>query len=495
MTPREIWEKGLKDNLFSDKIAGKTPYQTIKSKISVHIRKNGENSIFIRTKPGHFYLRSLMTDQQTEYEAPPLQPRATSERVLVFRSKILDDLGVRFQGIKTSWKQLTSRLIQDKYCFYVERYEAEQNPNLKQVLTYVIVSQESKVLSFVRGTFTHAAKYLRGSRCIGFGGHVAENDRNIFNLTDYGIKSNAVRELTEELELPNSISKNLTNKLELIGVLNDDSNDVGRKHFAFLFRLNLNSDESWPSPKRGERAVAQLGWIDVTSGMPPLHEFEYWSQLCLRKYFPQTLRAQPAFRITRKSKRIIREKLCPPHILCITGPIGSGKSQATQVFTEEHNYKEINTGKILADILKIAPVPKTNRKIFQKKAWDFIVSIDGPQILASTIIERVNKIQHERILIDGIRQIETLDHLLSMSEKPVGIIYIQTPPDAAYRFFANRFSKPPSIDKYIELLEAPVEQDVGSMISRSDVVIYNWNGQISFRSTINRLIKELNNLC
>jgi len=64
MTPIELVDRGIQEGLFSDKRAGKTPHQTMKSKLSVHIRRNGSASIFVRTAPGRYYLRELRSAQK-----------------------------------------------------------------------------------------------------------------------------------------------------------------------------------------------------------------------------------------------------------------------------------------------------------------------------------------------------------------------------------------------------------------------------------------------
>jgi hypothetical protein len=60
MRPAELVEHALRHRLFSDRIAGKTPTQTMKSKLSVHVRRHGDRSPFVRTAPGRFYLRDLL---------------------------------------------------------------------------------------------------------------------------------------------------------------------------------------------------------------------------------------------------------------------------------------------------------------------------------------------------------------------------------------------------------------------------------------------------
>src|SRR5438067_685818 len=60
LRPKEIVDLGLREGFFSDKRIGVTPDQTMKSKLSVHIRRYGDASPFVRTGPGRFYLRELL---------------------------------------------------------------------------------------------------------------------------------------------------------------------------------------------------------------------------------------------------------------------------------------------------------------------------------------------------------------------------------------------------------------------------------------------------
>ena len=133
MTPRQIWQEGKRQGMFSDKIAGETPYQTMKSKLSCHVRDKGEESIFVRTAPGRFFLRRELSSEQKIYNAPPFRPPPPSEHVLSFRTSLLDQLG-RFQGVKTSWKRVSARILNLDHCSYKPRLDAENDDAYKQIL-------------------------------------------------------------------------------------------------------------------------------------------------------------------------------------------------------------------------------------------------------------------------------------------------------------------------------------------------------------------------
>src|SRR5680860_1678790 len=80
MSAKELVEFAYKGQLFTDKIAGKTPHQTMKAKLSVDIRRKGDSSIFVRTMPGKFSLRRLVNNPKSIYRAPPLVPPSTDEK-------------------------------------------------------------------------------------------------------------------------------------------------------------------------------------------------------------------------------------------------------------------------------------------------------------------------------------------------------------------------------------------------------------------------------
>ena len=239
---------------------------------------------------------------------------------------------------------LTSRVLR--------RRTAELIDDHKQVLTYIIVTRRNQVLAFRRGKLQRIEVYFKGSECIGFGGHVSGDDIDLFSTADMGVMNSAIRELHEELELPALDKKRLDKGvgLECIGILNDDSSPVGRRHFAFIFKYEVSDDKRWDHPERGEKSITQLRWLgSPTDSMVPIRRFEYWSQLC--------------FRILPKLGSIFidiqcgREKrpLLPPHMLCIIGALGSGKSELTRLLCSEYGYKEINSGQVLAQILGIPP--------------------------------------------------------------------------------------------------------------------------------------------
>jgi Predicted phosphoesterase (MutT family) len=484
---KEIVQIAIQNRLFSDKVAGKTPHQTMKSKLSVDIRRHDSNSRFLRTGPGRFYLRRLLPPSHPEYRAPPFEKPVSHEPVLVFPASCLAE-DQRFQGISTRRRTFVKRLLQTGKCRYLDRAEAEATEEFKQIVTYVMITRRGSVLCFKRGSYSLVAEFLRGAHCVGFGGHVTEADNlPLFPVDDMGVRECVLRELSEELQLPLADERRLKEgkRLKWVGVLNDDSSAVGRRHLAVVFQYEVSKSDSWQAPQRGEKSVTQLRWLRPDRATR-IWDFEYWSQLCLQRFFPDVVRATSDYKIIRpKAFRL-------PHLLCVLGEVGSGKTEVTRMLTSQFGYVEVNSGRLVAEILGVPPVPQTPRGEFQERAWKFISSPDGPKTLATAIVRRANDLNSERILIDGVRQPQTLAAMRGLlSERRVPSIYVHTLPHLAFRFYQAREGVKITILDFLKVRSAPVERDVPTLISSSDAVIYNWTGKARFHRTIRRTMAEL----
>lgn len=491
MKAHELIELAYENRLFSDKFFGETPHKTMQARLSEDIVRKGENSVFVRIQPGTFYLRILLSaahNQQLEiFEAPRREPPPSSENVLVFPAALLEKIG-RFQGIKRHWKKIAKIVLNVESTSYLNRMIAEDTDSLKQVLTYILVMRGDKLLSFKRGRYNRAVDFLRGAQCVGFGGHATEADLTVFDPGYMGLRANAARELREELHLPRKDLVRLDNGegLEVVGVLNDDSSAVGKRHFAFILRYEVSDDPSWDTPERGESSITQLRWIDLSSPQLQLRNFEYWSQLCLREFFSDVVKARPSYRIIRK------RPFKTPHILCIVGNIGSGKSLVTDVLVRHFRYHEVNGGRVLARLLQIPPLPDTPRDAFQKRAWKFIACEKGPTRLGEAIWSEIRSCDAAKIVVDGIRQIATFEALKQLStNNRVALLFVHTPPDLAYELFVKREPSYPMIEDFVRLLAARVEEEVPRFLNLADAVLYNWVGEAAFIRSIKEMMKEL----
>ncbi|MVT56054.1 hypothetical protein GPL17_37465 [Bradyrhizobium yuanmingense] len=311
LSASEIVDRGIEHGLFGDHAMGRTPQKSMQARLSTDILHRKTDSQFVRTGRGRFTLRASLGsvgepgnttgEVQSEYVAERRVLRTPREEVLCVPETAFRDV-LTFQGIDTDTPPILGQLLSEKTTIYLGRAEAEINNDAKQFITYVLVQCGQRLLFFKRSYLSRAAEFLRGSKCIGFGGHVSAADLDMLSRADFGLSACGRRELAEELFLPDrprkkrkvSIEASLTDKatidlfqsapLECLGVLNDDSSEVGRRHVAVVYRAWLPDWNTAKKLQKGDSSIKGLGWIDLSKDKVDITDFEYWSQLCLRRF-------------------------------------------------------------------------------------------------------------------------------------------------------------------------------------------------------------------
>ncbi len=109
--------------------------------------------------------------------------------------------------------------------FFVERRWAELDSSFKQIIPYTLMVHGNEVLLLKRLN-TGGESRLHGKLSIGVGGHINPIDE----VTDAAavLESGCRRELDEELNIETPYT------LEPVGVINDESGDVGSVHFGLV---------------------------------------------------------------------------------------------------------------------------------------------------------------------------------------------------------------------------------------------------------------------
>jgi predicted NUDIX family phosphoesterase len=522
---REIVERGIERGLFGDHVLSRTPEKSMQARLSMDILNQLGASKFARTSRGRFTLRSKLAESAKLTEEPPLHPvaeyvaerrvlRTPKEEVLCAAEKSFRDV-LTFQGIDTDASPILAELLKRDCISYIPRSEAEVRNDAKQFVTYVLVQCGQRLLFFKRSYLSRAAEFLRGSRCIGFGGHVSAADPDILSLGDRGLATCALRELSEELHIPGTarygpidddpkertqISSALPRSpnratiklfrdapLECLGVLNDDSSEVGRRHVAVIFRVWL-PDWSVAKPlQKGDSSLKGLGWIDLTKDKLDISDFEYWSQLCLRKFYPSTVITRSGFRVLNNAG------LANDRAIVIAGRIGSGKTETANYLSQKLGWPLLKTGMLLQQLLGAPSMSEIGRREFQKMAFDFIRTKNGPLRLAEVVATKVRETAAPRCVIDGVCHLATFEPLERILAESVGLVFIQTPPDVAYDMYRVREAANElefSYRDFLEIYDAPVESEISSLGRKAQALVYNSFGIEAFRRTLDEVAKR-----
>jgi predicted NUDIX family phosphoesterase len=191
------------------------------------------------------------------------------EMILVVRRTLFDQLGA-FQGLSFEIDRYLPALLDRANNFFAPRAAAETNSDLKQIIPYVILTHEDRVLHYVRGKKAGEQRLVaKGS--IGIGGHMNDGDEGLFALDLAAYNAGVQREVGEELRLDTGFT-NMP-----VALLNDDSNEVGRVHLGVVHIFRLDA----ANVRKGEAMITDLQFLDRTELCRRRDAMETWSQHCV----------------------------------------------------------------------------------------------------------------------------------------------------------------------------------------------------------------------
>ncbi|NLN61830.1 MAG: hypothetical protein GX146_03020 [Myxococcales bacterium] len=210
-----------------------------------------------------------------------MNDRYKGEQVLVFPQRLLAQLG-HFNGSSPDINRYLPEIFARGNTRFHPRHEAEQDPSLKQIIPYVLFTYGDQIFSYVRGKKAGETR-LVGNRSVGIGGHVNPVDGQLsLGLgdardaeDDYATYLKAVqREIDEEviLDTPGP------HATEIIGLINDDTNEVGQVHFGVIHRCRLDT----PHVRKRESQITEAGFLPIAELAGPRRaELENWSQIAI----------------------------------------------------------------------------------------------------------------------------------------------------------------------------------------------------------------------
>jgi predicted NUDIX family phosphoesterase len=198
----------------------------------------------------------------------------TTEQVLVVKTKLFHDIGC-FQGFSDQTDKYLGTLLDPANTTYLPRDQMESDPSFKQLIPYCIFQHvdddgAKHVFQYTRGSGGGEAR-LHAKKSVGVGGHISTEDAGTDSAYDVGMQ----RELAEEIQIDAGHSQ------ELVGLINDDSNEVGQVHLGVVHVFTVDS----PAIQSKEEQIAGAGFQPVTEIMAEIDRYETWSQFCLMRLF------------------------------------------------------------------------------------------------------------------------------------------------------------------------------------------------------------------
>ena len=198
------------------------------------------------------------------------------EQVMVVKTELFRQCGY-FQGFSDKIQDYLPVLLDPANTQYLPRDRMEQDPSFKQLIPYCIFQLrhqkgDTSVFQYRRGSGQGESR-LHKKRSIGIGGHISTLDVHESCAYQQGMK----RELEEEIEIETDFQQ------QQVGLINDDSNEVGKVHLGVVHLFTVDK----PLIRPRENEILEAGFVPVRQLLDEIDDFETWSQICLQALFSE----------------------------------------------------------------------------------------------------------------------------------------------------------------------------------------------------------------
>jgi predicted NUDIX family phosphoesterase len=192
------------------------------------------------------------------------------EHILVIKRELFDRLGA-FEGFQPDVPRYLDAILAPGANFFLPRGPAETDPTHKQIIPYSIFHHQGKYLVYTRGGKS-GEKRLHAKQSIGIGGHINPHDEREGSLAQTTYLNGVEREIDEELRIAGK------NTQRVIGLINDDSNEVGRVHLGVVHLFDLEN----AGVVSNEDAIQDLHFLTLDELQGNIDRLETWSAICVR---------------------------------------------------------------------------------------------------------------------------------------------------------------------------------------------------------------------
>lgn len=197
--------------------------------------------------------------QQKNTQTQNINPSNTEENILVVKRDFLFPSGA-WSGLNEVKFDQFINLINEKKEFH-PRNLMEQDLRYKQIIPYIVFQHEDHYFLMQRHKKASETR-LQSKFTLGIGGHIRKED-----MDGTSIFSWAEREFHEEVDYHGNLT------ITPLGILNDDSNDVGKVHVGLVL---LAQGDSKQIRIKSELASGKLVTFDECIYVA--QKMESWSQ-------------------------------------------------------------------------------------------------------------------------------------------------------------------------------------------------------------------------
>lgn len=180
------------------------------------------------------------------------------EQVMVVEREALAGFLVEYGLVQEHGDEILDAITERH--FFIDRPTAEISPQYKQIIPYVLI-RHGEAYFLLQRTPKQTEARLHHKLSLGIGGHINPDTPDLFD----GLQ----KELEEEVDVAGDYD------LTFVGILNDDTTDVGRVHLGAVYVLDAHDGNVTvrETEKMSGRWVARHDLAEHRQAM------ETWSQI------------------------------------------------------------------------------------------------------------------------------------------------------------------------------------------------------------------------
>jgi predicted NUDIX family phosphoesterase len=181
-----------------------------------------------------------------------------TEQVMVVERATIDAYLVE-KGLSTEHTEEVLDAITERH-FFIDRPTAEVSPQYKQIIPYVLI-RNADAYFLLQRTQKQTESRLHLKLSLGIGGHINPDTPELLD----GLQ----KELEEEVHVAGDYD------LSFVGVLNDDTTEVGRVHLGAVYVLDAHDREV--TVRETEKMSGR--WVERDALAEHREAMETWSQI------------------------------------------------------------------------------------------------------------------------------------------------------------------------------------------------------------------------
>lgn len=185
------------------------------------------------------------------------------EQVMVVERETLERFLVEYGLVQDHTDEILDAITEQH--FFIDRPTAEISPQYKQIIPYVLIRHDDAYFLLQRTPKQTEAR-LHHKLSLGIGGHINPETPDLFD----GLQ----KELEEEVEVAGDYD------LSFVGILNDDTTDVGRVHLGAVYVLDAH--DGTVHVRETEKMSGR--WVRRDALAEHRDAMETWSQIVYDTY-------------------------------------------------------------------------------------------------------------------------------------------------------------------------------------------------------------------